>query len=64
MCVLSIKVSIRKKSGNLFNDPHIYNQSNPCRKIAAGNIEQVMEAAPNKVAAVRLPSTHHENYQS
>ena len=24
MCVLSIKVSIRKKSGNLFNDPHIY----------------------------------------
>ena len=24
MCVLSIKVSIWKKSGNLFNDPHIY----------------------------------------
>ena len=24
MCVLSIKVPIRKKSGNLFNDPHIY----------------------------------------
>ena len=24
MCVLSIKVSIRKKSGNLFNDPYIY----------------------------------------
>ena len=24
MCVLSIKVSIRKKSVNLFNDPHIY----------------------------------------
>ena len=23
MCVLSIKVAIRKKSGNLFNDPHI-----------------------------------------
>ena len=22
MCVLSIKVLIRKKSGNLFNDPH------------------------------------------
>ena len=22
MCVLSIKVPIRKKSGNLFNDPH------------------------------------------
>ena len=24
MCVLPIKVSIRKKSGNLFNDPRIY----------------------------------------
>ena len=24
MYVLSIKVSIRKKSGNLFNDPRIY----------------------------------------
>ena len=25
MCVQSIKVPIRKKSGNLFNDPRIYN---------------------------------------
>ena len=25
MCVLSIKVTIRKKSGNLFNDPRILN---------------------------------------
>ena len=24
MCVLSIKASIRKKSGNLFNDPRIF----------------------------------------
>ena len=24
MCVLSIKVSVRKKSGNLFNDHRIY----------------------------------------
>ena len=24
MCVLSIKVPIRKKSGNVFNDPRIY----------------------------------------
>ena len=24
MCILSIKVPLRKKSGNLFNDPHIY----------------------------------------
>ena len=31
---------------------------------AASNIEQVMEAAPHKAAAVRLPTTHHENYQS
>ena len=32
-------------------------------KNAANNIEQVMEAAPNKAAAVRPPTTHHENYQ-
>ena len=24
MCILSIKVPIRKKSGNLFNDPHSF----------------------------------------
>ena len=24
MCILSIKLPIRKKSGNLFNDPRIY----------------------------------------
>ena len=24
MCVLSIKVPLRKQSGNLFNDPRIY----------------------------------------
>ena len=33
MCVLPIKVPMRKKSGNLFNDPRIYilieKQSNP-----------------------------------
>ena len=26
MCVLSMKVSIRKKSGNLFNDPRSYHR--------------------------------------
>ena len=26
MCVLSIKVAIRKKSGNLFNDPRMFNK--------------------------------------
>ena len=30
MCVLSIKVPIRKKSGNLFNDPHIFNVYDLC----------------------------------
>ena len=34
------------------------------RKNAASNIEQVMEAAPNKAAAVRPITTYHENYQS
>ena len=33
-------------------------------KNAASNIEQVLEAAPNKAAAVRLLTTHHENYPS
>ena len=30
----------------------------------ASNIEQVMEAAPHKAAAVQPPTTHHKNYQS
>ena len=34
------------------------------RKNAATNIEQVLEAAPNKAASVRPPTTHHENYQN
>ena len=33
-------------------------------KNAARNIEQVMEAALHKAAAVRTLITHHENYQS
>ena len=31
---------------------------------AASNIEQVQEATPHKAAAVRPPTTHHENYQN
>ena len=33
-------------------------------KNAASNTEQVLEAAPNKAAAVRSLITHHENYPS
>ena len=33
-------------------------------KNAASNIEQVLEATPHKAAPIRLPTTHHENYQS
>ncbi len=33
-------------------------------KNAASNIEQIMEATPQKAAAIRPPNTHHENYQS
>ena len=33
-------------------------------KNAASNIEQVMEAAPHKAAAVRPPTIHHENCPS
>ena len=31
-------------------------------KNTASNIEQVLEAAPYKTAAVRPPTTHHKNY--
>ena len=33
-------------------------------KNAASNIEQVLETAPHKIATVRPPAIHHENYQS
>ena len=33
-------------------------------KNAASNFEQVLEAAPNKEAAVRPLTTHHQNYPS
>ena len=33
-------------------------------KNAASNIEQVLETAPHKAAAVRPPTTYHENYQN
>ena len=38
-----------------------------CRQLhknAASNIEQLLEAAPHKAAAVRSPTTHHKNYPS
>ena len=35
-----------------------------CILFAASNIEQVLEAAPHKAAAVRPPTTHHKNYQN
>ena len=33
-------------------------------KNAASNIEHVLETAIHKAAAVRPPTTHHENYQN
>ena len=33
-------------------------------KNAVSNIEQVLEAAPHKTAAVQPPTTHHENNPS
>ena len=33
-------------------------------KHATSNIEQVLKAAPQKVAGIRPPTTHHENYPS
>ena len=37
MCVLSIKVPIRKKSGNLFNDPRMYPFARGVMVIVLGN---------------------------
>ena len=34
------------------------------RKNAASNIEQVLEATPNKEPTIRQPTSHHENYPS
>ena len=31
-------------------------------KNAASNIEQVLEATPNKAPTIRPPTSHHENY--
>ena len=31
-------------------------------KNAVSNIEQVLKATPHKAAAIRPPTTHHENY--
>ena len=33
-------------------------------KNPVSNIEQVLEAAPNKATAVRPPTTHHKTYPS
>ena len=33
-------------------------------KNAASHTEQVLEATPHKAAALRPPTSHHENYQS
>ena len=33
-------------------------------KNPASNFEQVLEATPYKAAAVRPPTSHHEDYQS
>ena len=44
MCVLSIKVPIRKKSGNLFNDPrilHTYTNSHLKNRILASGLKNL-----------------------
>ena len=34
------------------------------QKNAACNIDYVQETTPQKAAAIRPPTTHHENYQN
>ena len=33
-------------------------------KNAASNIEQVLDATPNKAPTIRPPTSHHKNYPS
>ena len=52
MCVLSIKVPIRKKSGNLFNDPRICTNQNSSWRIKLSGIlryKQIPASRPNQV---------------
>ena len=37
-------------------------EKNHVHKNAVSKIEQIMEPAPQKAAAVQPPTTHHENY--
>ena len=37
--------------------------SSSLHKNAVSNIEQVLEATPHKAAAIRPPTTHHENHK-
>ena len=48
----------------LHNDNKTYGEKawRQLHKHAVSNIEQVLEAAPDKVAAVRPPISYHENY--
>ena len=34
------------------------------RQLHKSNIEQVLEATPNKEPTIRLPASYHENYSS
>ena len=41
-----------------------FKQFRQLHKNVASYIEQVLEAAPYKTAALRSPTNHHENYPS
>ena len=50
-----------------YMDPYETNREKAWRQLhnsAASNTVQVLEAAPYKAAAIRPPTTHHENYPS
>ena len=50
-----------------YMDANKRNEEKTWRKLhknVASNIEQVLVAAPDKAAALRPPTTHHENYQN
>ena len=59
MCVLSIKVPIQKKSGNLFNDPRISERHSPndeYENFVSTHIEAAAESIPtNQRAKCKVP---------
>ena len=61
MCVLSIKVPIQKKSGNLFNDPRMYKKD-----LALNNLQWLIcyKTKPNQTKPSHISTDVWLHYQN